>query len=330
MVSCSSLSKNRGSVTQGGVGGPLTAVAAGAADRPAGIQVPYSAGRQFPAIPVPADACDCHHHIYEPVRFPYIPEDVRNQPPAGVDAYRLLQKRLGVTRNVIVQPSAYGFDNACTLDALKQMGTDAKAVVVVDSSISDGELAEMNALGVCGIRFNIATGGSIDRDAMMLLAQRVHSLGWHVQFWMTAANTAELGPFLRQLPNQIVFDHRGHIPQPDGVSHPAFHVICDLIEKGKAWVKLSGLYHDTKVGEPAYTDTVSVGEAFVKFAPGRMVWGTDWPHPTIFSERKPWPDDATMLDLLAEQAPDESTRHRILVSNPEILYGFDTQVRNAQ
>lgn len=288
-----------------------------------GIQVPYSSGRRYPKIRVPENACDCHHHIYDPVRFAYVPEDVRNQPPAGVDAYRLLQKRLGTTRSVIVQPSAYGFDNACTLDALKQMGASARAVVVVNESISDGELDAMHALGVRGIRFNIATGASKDRGPIMNLAQRVHAFGWHVQFWMSAADTVAMESFLQRLPNQIVFDHRGHIPQPEGVAHPAFKVICGLLEKGRAWVKLSGLYQDTKVGEPGYADTVKVGKAFVDAAPERMLWGTDWPHPSIFSERKPWPDDANMLDLLAEQAPDETVRHRILVENPATLYGFD-------
>ena len=288
----------------------------------AGIQVPYSAGRQRPLVPVPEKSCDCHHHIYEPVRHPYVPEDVRNQPPAGVDAYRLLQKRLGVTRNVIVQPSAYGFDNACTLEALEQMGADARAIVVINESFPDDELNAMHALGVRGIRFNTASGGPKDYAAMQRLAHRVHAWGWHVQFWLEAQDIVEMTAFFSAIPNTLVFDHRAHLPQTEGIAHPAYQVVCDLIEKDRAWVKLSGLYHDTKFGEPDYADTVSVGKAFAAFAPERMLWGTDWPHPSIFSERRPWPDDANMLDLLAEQVPDESIRQRILVSNPEILYGF--------
>ena len=99
-------------------------------------------------------------------------------------------------------------------------------------------------------------------------------------------------------------------------------MVCNLIDKGKAWVKLSGLYIDTTHGEPGYADTVAVGKAFVAHAPERMVWGTDWPHPSVFSERKPWPDDANMLDLLAVQAPDATVFQQILVTNPEQLYGF--------
>lgn len=287
-----------------------------------GLQVPYSAGRQFPKIKVPLNACDCHHHIYDPVRFPYVPTDIRNQPPATVDAYRMLQKRLGTTRSVIIQPSAYGFDNRCTLDALQQMGNSARAVVVINNKVTDEELALMNKMGVRGIRLNIATGASADRDAIMALAKRIHQFGWHVQFFMKADDTVKMESFLHQLPTPIVFDHMGHLPQPQGIVHPAYKVICNLIEKGNTWVKLSGLYADTKLGGPQYADTLKVGTALAQFAPERMVWGTDWPHPSIFSAKKDWPDDANMLDLLAVQAQDEIIRNKILVENPAILYGF--------
>jgi predicted TIM-barrel fold metal-dependent hydrolase len=288
------------------------------------MQVPYSAGREAPTIHVPADACDCHHHIYDPVRFPYVPEDVRNQPPATVDAYRMLQQRLGLTRSVIVQPSAYGTDNRCTLAALEQMGPDARGVAVVDSTIGDAELDTMHRLGVRGIRFNVATGGSRDRKAIVSLSHRVNERGWHLQFWVNADDAVQMSALFDELPSPIVFDHRGHLPQPAGATHPAFRLIARLIDKGRTWVKLSGLYIDTSLGEPTYADTVKVGRAFVELAPERVVWGTDWPHPSVFSERKPWPDDARMLDLLAEQAPAPAVVQRILVTNPAKLYGFSS------
>ncbi len=288
----------------------------------AGMQVPYSAGRDLPLIDVPENACDCHHHIYDPVRFPYLPTDTRNQPPAGVDAYRLLQKKLGTTRNVIVQPSAYGTDNACTLDALRQMGGNARAIVVVDPKIPETELAAMHEQGVRGVRFNISTGASKDHEAIKTIASKINQFGWLAHFWMSANDTADLESLLHQLPCRVVFDHRAHIPQPEGISHPAFKVVCGLLEKDRAWVKLSGLYQDSSTGPPGYADTVEVGRAFVQAAPERMVWGSDWPHPSIFSERKPWPDDTDMLNLLAKQAPDERTRKLILVDNPARLYGF--------
>ncbi|SDF60931.1 amidohydrolase family protein [Sporomusa acidovorans] len=286
------------------------------------LQVPFSAGRKRPTIKVTANACDCHHHIYDPIRFPYVPQDMRNQPPATVDAYRLLQKRLGLTRNVIVNPSAYGTDNRCTLDALKQLGSNARAVVVVDPQITNNDLEKMHRLGVRGIRLNIARGGIKDSNTILALSSRVNELGWHIQFWMNADDTVNMEELLMKLSSPLVFDHRGHLPQPAGINHPAFKVICKLIDKGNTWVKLSGLYQDSKIGDPTYADAVEVGRAYVQYAPQRMVWGTDWPHPNVFSERWPWPDDANMLDLLAVQAPNEVVRNRILVENPATLYGF--------
>jgi predicted TIM-barrel fold metal-dependent hydrolase len=121
-----------------------------------------------------------------------------------------------------------------------------------------------------------------------------------------------------RLPCPIVFDHLGRIPQPAGVDDPAFKTIRRLIDTGRTWVKVSGAYHDTKVGPPGYADVTKVAQAFVKAAPERMVWGSDWPHPSEPQK----PDDAVLLDLLLEWAPDEPTRHRILVENPQALYGF--------
>lgn len=289
-----------------------------------GVEVPYSSGREFPKTTTPENACDCHHHIYDPANYPYVPGDVRKQPPATVEFYRLLQKRLRLKRNVIVQPSAYGTDNRCILSALQAMGKSARAIVVVDTTIADSELQSMNALGVRGIRINSASAGKgVAEQDILSLSHRAHELGWHVQFWIAPEQTVRLESVLAQLPSPIVFDHRGHIPQPEGIEHPAFKVICRLIDKGNTWVKLSGLYWDSQSGPPLYQDTVQVGRAFVKHAPQRMIWGTDWPHPTIYDQGKPFPDDAEMFDLLSAQAPDDNLRHRILVENPELLYGFE-------
>ena len=120
----------------------------------------------------------------------------------------------------------------------------------------------------------------------------------------------------------MVFDHLAHMPQPAGISHPAFAVVVDLLQKDKAWLKLSGAYADTLVGPPAYADSTTVAQAYVKAAPGRLVWGSDWPHPSEQGKAAPLPDDAVLFDLLTEWAPDEKVRNRILVDNPAKLYGF--------
>jgi D-galactarolactone isomerase len=287
------------------------------------ITVPCSGGTQRPKFKVPSNACDCHHHIYDPARFAYVPEDKRNQPPGTVDHYRLLQKRLGTTRSVIVQPSAYGLDNSCTLDALQKMGSNTRAVTVIEPTVTDTELKRMQSLGVCGIRINLASAVKVvPVDKIEPLSKRVNELGWHMAFWIEADDIIEIGDLLMRLPTPLVFDHMAHLPQPAGTDHPAYRVVCKLIDKGKTWVKVSGAYLDTKLGPPAYADTSKLAQAFVRYAPERMVWGSDWPHPVMWGLKKPWPDDALLLDLLSEWVPNETVRNSILVENPAKLYGF--------
>ena len=282
--------------------------------------VPYSSGTEAPKLKAPANACDCHMHIYNS-RFPVAPTATLRPLDASVSDYRMLQKRIGTTRNVVVQPSTYGTDNGCTLDAVAQFGPTARAVAVVDTTVSDAELQRMAGLGVRGIRFNLVQAGATTIDMLEPLAKRVNDLGWHVQIHMLGDQIVQIEDILQRLPTPIVFDHMGRIPPQAGVEHPAFRVIGKLLEKGNTWVKLSGAYMNTKVGPPTYADVRELMQAYVKAAPERMVWATDWPHPTV-KEMKDKPDDAVMLDLLLAWVPDERTRNAILVRNPEVLYGF--------
>lgn len=280
-------------------------------------QVPFSAGAETPKLKLPADSCDCHMHIYD-ARYPAAPSATLLPPDASVDDYRLLQKRLGSTRNVVVQPSTYGTDNRCTLDAMAKIGPTARGVAVVDTTVSDDELKRLDSLGVRGIRFNLVQAGATSVDMLEPLSKRVSDLGWHVQIHALGDLIVQIEDTLQRLPSPIVFDHLGRIPQPAGTEHPAFTVISKLIDKGQTWVKLSGAYMDTKSGPPAYEDSGRLAQAYVRTAPERMLWATDWPHPTM----KDKPDDAILVDLLPEWVPEEATRRRILVNNPAILYSF--------
>jgi predicted TIM-barrel fold metal-dependent hydrolase len=284
-------------------------------------QAPYSSGNEQPKLKAPANATDCHMHIYDS-RFPTAPNALLRPPDAHVDDYRALQKRLGTTRNVVVQPSTYGTDNRCTLDALAGFGPTARAVAVVDTSVGDAELTRMAGLGVRGIRFNLVQAGATSVEMLEPLSKRVNELGWHVQLHMKADQIAQIEALLLRLPSPIVFDHLARLPQPEGVNHPAYQTVRKLIDKGRAWVKLSGAYQETKVGPPTYADVSAVAKELVRTAPERVVWATDWPHPT----EKNKPDDAVLLDLLTDWAPEEATRNRILVQNPEVLYGFPKSV----
>jgi predicted TIM-barrel fold metal-dependent hydrolase len=287
---------------------------------PAAAQhVKWSAGSEAPKLKAPANATDCHHHIYD-ARYPVDPKATLRPADALVDDYRALQKRIGTTRNVLVQPSTYGTDNRCHLDALATFGATARMVAVVNDSVSTEELKRLHALGVRGIRFNLAQVGATTPEMIEPLSRRINDLGWHIQINAPAATIMEIMPILERVPSPIVFDHLAHIPQPDGVNHPLYGKVRALMDKGRTWVKLSGAYADTKVGAPTYADSSAVARAYAKAAPERCVWGSDWPHPT--EHTKQLPDDAVLFDLLSDWVPDESARHRVLVENPATLYDF--------
>ena len=282
-----------------------------------GIQVPNSSGTELPRLQAPANAADCHIHIYDPA----FPPAVTRPANSTVADYRLLQKRIGVSRVVIVTPRNYGTDNGVTLHAIANLGlANARGVAVVRPTVTEEELKRLDDGGVRGLRFTVGNPQTavVSIDMIEPLARRIAAYGWHVQLNMEADQIAENAEMLKRLPVPVVFDHLGKLPPDVGIRHPAYGVIRGMLDSRKAWLKLSGAYLNTLVGPPAYPDATAVAQAYVVAAPERLVWGSDWPHPTPV---KP-PDDAILFDLLLAWAPDERVRKRILVDNPQNLYGF--------
>ncbi|MDQ2802572.1 MAG: amidohydrolase family protein [Pseudomonadota bacterium] len=280
----------------------------------------WSAGTEAPRTRAPANATDCHFHIYDP-SFPAASYAKLLPPPASVSDYMALKRRLGITRSVLIQPSTYGTNNKAYLGLLPELGRDrTRMVAVVNTSVTDQELRGMHAAGVRGIRFNLAQAGATTLDMVEPLSARVDSMGWHCQINMPGEDIVAAKDVFLRVPGKLVFDHLAHVPEPAGVNSPTFALIRRLLDKGNTWVKLSGAYADTKVGPPTYADSSAVAKAYVQAAPQRLVWGSDWPHPTEAVTKKP--DDALLFDLFASWMPDEATRHRILVENPAELYGF--------
>jgi D-galactarolactone isomerase len=283
---------------------------------------PNSTGSEVAKLKAPPNATDCHMHIYDPRFADTNPRPGLPQIKATVADYRLLQKRTGTTRVVVVTPRNYGTDNRVTVDALSQLGASARGVAVVHPSVTDAELKALGAAGIRGIRFSLGGADAVTTwDMVEPLAKRVADLGWHVQFNVDGSEIAERAELLRRLPSQLVFDHMGHPNLPAGVGHPSFVVLRGLIDSGRTWIKLSGAYFNSRVGPPDYPEAATVAQAFVKAAPERMVWGSDWPHPSE-QAKPPLPNDALLFDLLSVWAPDATVRQRILVENPESLYGF--------
>lgn len=285
--------------------------------------VPHSAGSAAPSRVLPAGACDSHMHIFDP-RFAPSPHWKRTPPVADVPAYRALQRRIGTSRTVVVTPSTYGVDNRCTLAALAELGDQARGVAVVDADVAPAELQRLHDGGIRGLRVNFyspQSWGSTTADMLTTLADKIAALpSWHVQVLAPSARLVELAPVLRALPVPLVIDHLGLIGPEEGAGGEAFAVVRGLLDAGRTWMKLSGAYMESRSGAPGYTDRDAVARALLAAAPGRMLWGSDWPH-TVAPPGSV--DDALLVDQFRGWCADDRQMDRILVDNPAALYGFD-------
>ncbi|CAG9232850.1 Amidohydrolase 2 [Burkholderia gladioli] len=294
-------------------------LAAAALPSLAHAQQDWTSGSKPPAFMLPAGAIDCHMHIYDD-RFPAAPGTTLRPPNASIEQYRHVQKRLGVQRNVVVTPSTYGTDNRVTLDAIAQFGKNARGVAVIDTSITDDALRTLDAGGIRAIRFNLSYPGATTLDMLAPLAKRITPLGWHIELVIQGKRLPEIESHLTALPCPLVLDHIAHVPQPDGMASEGFRVARRLVDKGNTWITLSGPYVDTKSGAPLFGDVAAVAKAFIDMAPERMLWGTDWPHPT---EKGTKPDDANLVDVIAGWLGRADRQEMAFVTNPEKLYRFE-------
>jgi D-galactarolactone isomerase len=289
-----------------------------------GLARPSWAALPHPGFKVPDGACDCHHHMYDR-RWPYAATAVLRPPPATVADYRRYQRQLGTSRDIVVTPSTYGFNNDCTLDALAQLGRNARGVAVVPVDVDAASLKRLHAGGVRGVRIQSGAGNLLGVDAILPLARRIAPLGWHLQLNLTAPQYVEQQALLLKLPAVLVIDHMAQIPGQEGVKSAAYATLRRLLDSGRAWVKVSSPDTLSQSGPPDYADKSAIARALIAAAPERCVWGSNWPFPSS----NPKPDAVLMLDLLGRWAPDAKLRHRILVENPERLYGFDPAHRPA-
>lgn len=271
-----------------------------------------------PRLQAPPGACDTHIHFYEK-RYPLAPSSPFEPPDAPVSAYQAMMRRLGLGRCVVVQPMAYGADNRATLDGVAALGEAARAVVVVEPTVTDAELERLTRAGARGLRFHMLKGGILPWSALESMAARVHAFGWHVQLQLEGGELAEREGMLNRLPGHLVIDHVGKFVQPTDVDHASFKALLRLLDTGRCWVKLSSPYETSRVGPPTYADVGVLARALAAHTPERMLWASNWPHP---SERERAPDDAMLLDLLLDWAPEEAVRRLILADNPGTLYGF--------
>jgi D-galactarolactone isomerase len=269
-------------------------------------------------IRVPAGATDTHMHFYDGAS-PAAP----GTPMPGdftVPMYRELQRRLGLARVVVVQPNAYRDDNRVTLAAVAELGKSARAVAVINPAMKDAEIEKLTKAGVVAQRIFNLPGGTVPFTGMDAVMARVHPFGWHANVQLDGRELPKYEAQIKRLPGRFVIDHNGKFLEPVEVSSEPFKSLLGLVDTGRCWVKLSAPYETSKTGGPKYEDVSRLARALVKHAPERMLWASNWPHPSV--PREQTPGDEELLDLLIDWAPDEKTRKSILVDNPAELYGF--------
>ena len=282
---------------------------------------------------VPKGAWDCHTHIFgDPQRFPYAAGRVYTPETASIAEMRSLHRALHTDRVVIVQPTVYGTDNSCTLDAIKQLGAAARGIAAIDESTSEAALDQMHAGGIRGIRINLETQGqfdpSIGRKRLEAAMERMKSRrDWHIEIYTRLSVIEAIKDQVSSSPVPISFDHFGGAQAELGVQQPGFDVLLKLLKSGKAYVKISAPYRSSKRA-PEYADVAPLANALIAANPQRIIWGSDWPHPAQIPGRKLDEitplyqiDDGRDLNMVAFWASDPALRKTILVDNPAKLYG---------
>lgn len=253
-------------------------------------------------------------------KFPFAPERSYTPPDAGIELFEKLQERLGLSRAVFVQASCHGTDNRAMLDALQRGKGRYAGVAMIDESFSNAEIATLHEAGVRGTRFNFVAhlGGAPDLPAFRRTVERVIPFGWHVVLHFDSRDLPRYRDLLDGMPTPYIIDHMARVDATAGLEQEPFQQLLELLRDERCWVKISGAERITADGKAPYDDVVPFAEALIAAAPERVLWGTDWPHPSVRS----MPDDGDLVDLLARFAPDLETRNRILVENPERLYDF--------
>jgi predicted TIM-barrel fold metal-dependent hydrolase len=281
---------------------------------------------------VPEGATDCHMHIFgNMAAYPPAAWRAYDPTPATLPVYNAEAARMGFSRVVFVQPSAYGTDNTCMKDALKARGASSRGIAVIDGATKDTELKALAKLGVRGVRLNLVSNGIPDVGAAVAQLQetaaRVGKLGWHIQIFALPSLLAGLAPAIADLGVDIVIDHMGAGDGKLAASRPGFDDVLALLRAGKAWVKVSGANRVSRAGG-AFEDAVPVIRALVEANPERAVWGTDWPHIGPHKAGAPEKvvymghDNRALLRLLGLAVSDSAVIRQVLVDNPAKLYGF--------
>ena len=273
-----------------------------------------------PVFAMPTGACDSHVHVFGPEsRYPHVAAPHYTLPDGPPELLDRMTRGLGLERFAIVQPSFYGTDNRCMLDALDQLGPRGRGVAMVDDTVDDAALQDMHRRGVRALRLDLFLRAQwrISRivDYIQRSAERIRPWGWHLQFYTPGTVVKNLIPAMPDIASDFVIDHMGYMLESDGLTRTDFDRLIAAVAAGRGWMKLSGPYRIAKDGNFARLQPYA--EAIVDALGDRTIWGSDWPH--IPNGQM---DTGSLLNLLGDWVPDAVRRDRILAHNPARLYGF--------
>ena len=274
-----------------------------------------------PAFTPPPNACDAHCHIFGPAdQYPFALDRSYTPPDSGLDKFKALQKKLGLSRAVLVNASCHGTDNTVVLDAIAQSNGQYRGVANVDGSFTEADLQVLSDGGVRGCRFNFVKhlGGVPDMKEFHAIVERIRPLGWHVVLHFDAVDLPDYADLFDQLPVPFIIDHMGRVPTAGGLDQEPFKILLETARRDNCWVKVCGAERIASEGPP-FTSAVPFAQAVIAVAPERTLWGTDWPHPNI---KKHMPNDGDLVDLIPLIAPTSEAQQKLLVDNPHRLYGF--------
>jgi 2-pyrone-4,6-dicarboxylate lactonase len=282
-----------------------------------------------PKFAPPANSCDTHFHVFgPPEQFPFLSTHEYTPPAAPLEHYRKMLAVIGVERAVVVQPSVHGLDNSATLDAIKNSNGKFRGVGRIDDQTPKDELRRLHDGGIRGVRFNLLDRprGNVKIDVLDRCVDHAAELGWSVDLHIDMKNLLAQEQRIRKMPTSVVIDHIARVKPNEGLSQPGFQLLLELARLDHVWIKVSGadkicetLVH-SYFGLP-FVEVIPYARAVIAAAPERVIWGTDWPHSNNFAPGHT-PNDGDLVDLLAEFAPDDAIRRRIMVDNPAALYGF--------
>jgi predicted TIM-barrel fold metal-dependent hydrolase len=272
-----------------------------------------------PSYRLPLGACDSHCHVFGPAhRFPYAADRSYTPPDAPVEDLRRVHAAIGVERAVIVQASCHGTDNTAMIDAIGRSEGAYRGVAIVDGTITEVGLEELDQGGVRGVRFNFVKhlGGTPDLDVFDHVLDRIQPLSWHVVLHLDAGDILEHAERISRIQVPFVIDHMGRVQAKNGLEQEPFRRLLQLMENPLAWVKICGPERVSSSGSPLH-DAVPFARRLAEAAPDRTLWGTDFPHPNIAGDM---PNDGDLVDILALAVEDEAVRRKILINNPNRLY----------